>query len=141
MAKDDTSKTSIAVRGRLRIVEYAVCKEGVYLPKTSLTASNKRDQAWLLARFQILAEQGERGISNEDVFRKERNIPEDIKGTGRMALGIQEKDAEAAGGWQGTNPNAVLYGWGTMDSDARILEATPSKVARAGVYQGFCDHS
>ena len=101
MAKDDTSKTSIAARGRVRIVEYAVRKDGSVPAKVFFDSLNERDQAWLLVRFRMLADEGKRGISNEDVFRREREIPEDIKGTGGWLWAFKKKTKKRPGGGKG----------------------------------------
>ena len=62
---------------------------------------DERDRAWLLARFQILAEQSEGAISNEDVFRREREIPKDIKGTGGWLWTFKKKTQKRPGGGKG----------------------------------------
>jgi hypothetical protein len=98
MADDDTK---IVVRGRLRIVEYAVRADGIMPAKGFFDALYERDRAWLLARFQLLANQGEQGISNESIFRREREIPQDIQGTRGWLWTFKRRTNKRPGGGKG----------------------------------------
>jgi hypothetical protein len=97
MAKDDTNSIRIVAVGRLRTVEYAVLNDGRMLAKEFIDGLHQRDQAWLFVRFQIIADQGERGISNEDIFRREREIPEDIKGTSGWLWAFKKETSKRPG--------------------------------------------
>jgi len=62
---------------------------------------DKRDQAWLLARFKALADQGDLAVTNESVFRRERKVPEDIKGTSGWLWAFKKKTRKRPGGGKG----------------------------------------
>jgi len=101
MAKDDTSNVCIVVRGRRRIIEYAVREDGSMPAKVFFDNLHHRDQAWLLARFRLLAEQGDRAISNEGVFRREREIPKDVKGISGWLWTFKKETKKRPGGGRG----------------------------------------
>lgn len=69
MSEDDKH---IVARGRLRIVEYAIRSDGSMPAKDFLFSLSKRDRLHLLARFSHLADNGEREMSNDRVFKAER---------------------------------------------------------------------
>ena len=99
MAGDDTV---IVVRGLMRSVEYAIRRDRSMPAKQFFDSLNARDQAYLLNRFKQIADGGEQAISNEDVFRRERKLPDDIiKGTGGWLWAFKKKTKNRPGGGTG----------------------------------------
>ena len=70
MAGDDVRP--IAARGRVRIVENAIRKDGSMPAKGFLDGLDKRDRNHLMAFFVHLANGGERDMTNDKVFKAER---------------------------------------------------------------------
>jgi hypothetical protein len=89
----------IVTHGRIRIVEYAVRQDGSAPAKVFFDLLDKRDRAYFLARFQLLANDGERGICNEDVFKRERELPKNI-GDGWL-WAFKKKTHKRPGGGKG----------------------------------------
>jgi hypothetical protein len=92
--------SNIVARGRIRTVEYAVRKDETVPAKEFFDSLDERDKAFLLVRFQILANEGERGISNEDIFKRERELPEDIGVHGHLWT-FKKKTQKRPGGGKG----------------------------------------
>jgi hypothetical protein len=95
---DDDS--NIVTRGRMRTVEYAVRKDGTVPAKTFFDLLDKRDKAYLLARFQILVNDGDHGIGNEGIFKREREYPKDIGIQGHL-WAFKKKTYKRPGGGKG----------------------------------------
>ena len=70
MKEDDIR--NIAAKGRKRIIEYAIRKDGSMPAKEFLDGLDKRDRNHLRARFQHLADGGEQEMNNDQVFKAER---------------------------------------------------------------------
>jgi hypothetical protein len=68
MPRDDDR---IVAEGRFAVA-YAVRNDGTVPAEAFFNGLSRGDQAYLLARFQHLAENGERGMHNRNVFRHER---------------------------------------------------------------------
>jgi hypothetical protein len=98
MPDDDIN---IIVRGRVRTIEYALCDNDVMPAKAFFDKLHLRDQQWLNARFNMLANSGDLAISNEDIFRRERKLPDDITGTGGWLWSFKKETKRRPGGGLG----------------------------------------